>query len=256
MEKKNGNVRTLILMMTAALFVVFIIAMMALVGNRNNDRGSIVLPGGESTGEVSGQGPDSGFVTVTPENASRVVLDLARPACYHQTLVQKTIMEGNTGTQTTEIWVCDGVWKIITSVGGQVRHVLTDGTTAYLWYRDESWNVKSVTLPQNMTPDDLAGILTYETIGDLSEKEIREATYVQLPEQTNAPCLYVATEADGAERRFWVDLDTGLLCKSVGLLDGAESYHMEQSGLAVLNGTDESLLQQMRLPDGTTPFTA
>ena len=127
--------------------------------------------------------------------------------------------------------------------------------TAYLWYRDETWRVESVALPEGVSPDDLAGILTYESIADIPAGEVRAAEYVLLAEQNAAPCLYVEAQGEkGPANRFWVDLATGLLCLADCAMDGSEIYRLEQTGLSVLESFDEELHRQMLLPNGTDPF--
>ena len=257
MENRNGNLRTLILMIAAALFVVAAIALAAFLGSRESGHQGIVLPpdGWQQPGS-SEHATDEGFVAVTPENAPQLVEALQRPVYYHQTLQQKTVSNGSSEVQMTEIWSCDDVLKIVQTAGGQTKHILTDGETAYLWYRDESWRVETVSLPDGVTPDDLSGVLTYETIVTMDEDEILEAAYVPLTTQENAPCLYVAEENDaGIETRYWVDLASGLLTQAECLLEEKTVYTLEQTGLSILQQDDESLRQQMCLPDGTDPFS-
>lgn len=256
MENRNGKFRTLVLIITAALLVVLAISLVAFFGNRESDRNGITLPpeGWQSAEEALT--PGEGFVTVTTDNAAQIVENLKRPEYYHQTLLQTTTANTSSARQTTDIWAYGDVWKIVTTGGGQTRHILTDGVTAYLWYRDETWRVESVTLPEGVSPDDLAGILTYESIADIPAGEIRAAEYVLLSEQNGAPCLYVeAKGTDGTANRFWVDLATGLLCLADCSMDGSEIYRLEQTGLSLLESTDEELLRQMLLPNGTDPFT-
>lgn len=256
MGNRNGRFRTLLLMITAALFVVLTIALVAFFSSRESDRTGIILPPEGWQATEGALTSEEGFITVTTDNAARVVENLKRPEYYHQTLLQTTTANSSSSRQTTDIWACGDVWKIVTSADGQTRHILTDGVTAYLWYRDETWRVESVTLPEGVSPDDLAGILTYESIVTIPAGELRAAEYVLLAEQNGAPCLYV--EAKGAEKtsdRFWVDLATGLLCLADCSVDGSVVYRLEQTGLAVLESTDESLLRQMLLPNGTDPFT-
>lgn len=259
MENRNGRFRTLILMITAALFVVLGISVVAFLSSREGSRDAITLPpeGWQPSDEMNASAGE-GFVTVTKENAGQVVLDLKRPDCYHQTLSQTTSSDAASGHEITEIWVCGGVQKIVTTSGGQKRHILTDGKTAYLWYQDENWRVDSVTLPEGVTPDDLSGVLTYESIADIPPEEIREAAYQVLTELSDAPCLYVASEnGAGVTTRFWVDLSTGLLCRAESLLSDSRVYLLEQTGLSVLAQNDAALQKQMLLPDGTQPlFTA
>lgn len=255
MKNRNGNIRTLLLMVVAALFVVSAIGVFAFLGSRGGNRHGITLPPNDWQSPEITNGSEEGFVTVTPENAPQIVENLVRPTNYHQSLRLTSLSNGNSGGQMTEIWAREGIWKIITRDGTQVRHILTDGKMAWLWYRDEPWRVETNELPQDISVDDLTGIPTYESIIDIPTSEILEAAYAPLSDAGNAPCLYVLSVNDsGYSTRYWVDLSTGLLTRADCRMEDAEIYRMEQTGLSVLEKDDETLAEQMLLPDGTNPF--
>lgn len=259
MENRNGKIRTLILMLAAALFVVLGILLAVFLSGRQNNRNTITLPPDSwQSSEEADASTSAGFVTVTKENAGLVVQGLNRPEHYHQTLVQTTFSGDASGRETTEIWVSGGVRKIVTHSAGQRRHILTDGKTAYIWYQDESWRVEKLILPDGVTPDDLSGVMTYESICELPASQIREAEYQVLAALNDAPCLYVASENETAVVvQCWVDLSTGLLCRAQSLLEDSPIYLLEQTGLSILAEEDAALRKQILLPDGTKPgFTA
>lgn len=256
MDKKKENLRTLILVVSAALFVVLLVSVFAFFANNRSSGDGVTLPPDDWQTEdltaLSGN-----FVTVTPDNAADVVSSLTRPGSYRQTLSMTTYSGQSSSRQTTELWVCDGVWKIAVAAGGQTKHILTDGITAHLWYQDDSRRVRSVTLPQDMTPDDLAGIMTYETIGNLAATEILRAEYCQPEDLDGVPCLFVASMNDaGLETRFWVDLSTGLLCKAESLQGENTVFRLVQTELVMMDRTDEALQSHLLLPDKSNPFTS
>lgn len=257
MGKKNGNVRMLILMISAALFVVFAVSVVAYLAGRQPGGQGVTLPPADWNSGSDNPSLFDGFVTVTQDNAAQLVLSLERPDSYCQTLTQTAVSGRQTTRMTTELWVSEGVWRIITSTGRQVRNVLTDGKTAYLWYQDDLRRVRSVTLPQDVTPDDLAGILTYEMIGRLPAEEIVQAEYRLLEELDSVPTLFVSCKNEAlVETKFWVDLATGLLCKAESVLADDQVSQLIQTDLVVLDRSDQALRSQLLLPDGTDPFTA
>ena len=142
--------------------------------------------------------------------------------------------------------------KLIVSEVGEVRHILTNGTAAYVWYADDPAAVRFSVLPENVTTDDLSGVLTYESIVALPTGSVKEAGYVQLSDFDDAPCLYVEAE-DTEQLRFWVNLSSGLLCRAESLRGGATEYELRQTRLLLLDDEDENLKAQMLLPDGKEP---
>ncbi len=256
MDRKKENLRTLILMVSAALFVVLVVAVFAFFSTSRSSGDGVTLPQDDwQAGDLPALSDD--FITVTPDNAADVVRSLSRPGSYRQTLTQTTYSGSSSSRQTTELWVCDGVWKIAAAAGGQTKHILTDGITAHLWYQDDSRRVRSVTLPQGMIPDDLAGIMTYETIGNLSAEEILRAEYCQPEDLGGVPCLFVASKNEaGLETRFWVDLSTGLLCKAESLQGENTVFRLVQTELVIMDRTDEALQSHLLLPDKSNPFTS
>ena len=111
-------------------------------------------------------------------------------------------------------------------------------------------------MPEGISVDDLSGILTYESVLDLTPDEITEAEYIQLSDQNNAPCLLVSSKAeDGVVTKLWIDLTTGLLCKAEQKESDQLLYSLHQTDLVLLDATDAALNGQMLLPDGSNPFT-
>lgn len=251
MKNRNGGIRTLLLMISAAFFVVLVIGLVAYFSSRSMEGSGIVLPD-ETTaaGSESDDHSAHGFVTVTTENAARLVESLHRPAVYHQ-VFRRYVGAETAAAATVQLWVCNGVTKLVTTEGGQTRHILTDGSRAYLWYADESRRAQSLTLPEGVTIDDLSGVLTYESIVSLSPEEVRAAQYLTVE---NVPCLYVESLEGETTYRWWVDMKTGLLRKAEGSAEESLIYSLEQTELQLLSAEDTVIQRQMCLPNGTTPF--
>jgi len=258
MESRKGSARALLLMISASLFVVCAIAVAAYFSTSDTGRTGITLPGAASgrPGEDQVISTGEGFVAVTKENAASIVNTLNRPDFYHQTLYKQTIYDDVTGIFLVHIWARDGIFKLILTESGQTRHILTDGKTVHLWYEDDPLRWQQLQMPEGISVDDLSGILTYESVLDLTPDEITEAEYIQLSDQNNAPCLLVSSKAeDGVVTKLWIDLTTGLLCKAEQKESDQLLYSLHQTDLVLLDATDAALNGQMLLPDGSNPFT-
>lgn len=253
MQNNKGRIPTLLILVAVALLVVFLISLAVFLDAKKNAGPGITLPeAGAHLPENGDRTENFSLVELTPENVGKVVRNMSRPEAYHQTLI-KTV--GGKARHTTEIWYCGGVWKIISTENGQTRYILTDGKTAYLWYRGETWRQEKIPLTQGMTADDLSGIPTYESIAQLSPRDIQEAGYQTLSDMEDAPCLYLSFQnASGVLQTWWVDLSTGLLCRGSGVLNDEPAYALQQTGLDILPVNDAALLSQLRLPDGSAPF--
>ena len=255
MEHGSGKFRTAMLMIAASFVVVAAICVFAITGSKHTQREGIVLPPPDwRPGDSQNAQDESSFVSVSPENVADVIRQMQRPAFYHQVLTLTHRFDGTASQQTVHIWTSRQIQRIVTEQDGRSRNILTDGQTAYLWYRDEPGNVKSVSLPENVSADDLAGIATYETVCDLPTEDILSAEYLYSPEVGEFPCLHVAAETDGITDEFRIDLETGLLRSSAVIEDQELFLEMEQTELQILDESDEALLSQMLLPNGTDPF--
>lgn len=257
MKRRNGKLRSLLWMIAAALLLVALIGALVTVDLRSRSRGGITLPEpGSSAADPGTESAVEGFAIVTTDNAPGLVASMERPVRYHQTVAVETVSGDRTGTAAAEIWVSGSVWKIQQTERGQTRHILTDGETAYLWYGDDTRNVRSVMLPPDLGPDDLMGQPTYETIAGLPAGAVAEARYVTPEDLDGAPCLYAAADEGQIRTEYWVDLSTGLLRRAEIRKDGETIRRLEQSGLELPAADDAALLRAMQLPGGTAPFTA
>lgn len=257
MKKASRKTQTLLFVLAAAVLIVVLIGLLAAAGARRSVHTGITLPEQGSVPrepEISAD-PVEGFLSVTPENAPAVAATLSRPEAYHQILEAKFSSGTVQGVQTVELWVRGSVRRISVTENGETRCILTDGRAAYVWYADSPLRIEAVTLPEGVSADDLSGILTYETVVALPPDRMVEASYLQLAELSQRPCLYLcASQENDADLRCWVDLSTGLLCKAgIGSADDLR-YELTQTGLEIVQYSDENLATQLLLPNGVRPF--
>lgn len=257
MREKKQNRRTFVGVVAVSVLVVAVIAILAAFGGERRRGEGIVLPTqGQnqppSTEALSG----AGFVTLTPENTPEVVRTLKRPSCYHQTLSASISDDANASQTHIELWVRDNIWKIVRRDTVGTRCILTDGQDAYLWYTDDVRSMSSLRLPEGVTRDELAGIVTYETLVAADPKHILEVAYAPVHAESDLYCLSVNVGVDGELSAYQIDLTTGLLFAAELQRDGESVYSVRQTALELLSPDDETLLDEMRLPVGTANFSA
>ena len=253
MDPKRTNAAVLIL--SAVLLVVLLITFVSVQSVKSAQQQGITLPGVQSQQDAVLQ-PASGaeFAEITPQNVQQVIeKSLARPVFYYQ-LFTVTLQEGGrSGTQQIELWRQGELLEAVITQNSTARHLLTDGQTLYIWYNGNEAPAM-LTPDETITADELLGLPTYESLLALPKANIRAAELITLPEQDDAPCLYVSCLQDGSTQDYWVRLDNGLLCKQV-LYSGDDAvYTAEQRVFTLLSTSDESLDDLFMLPDGTKPF--
>ncbi len=247
---RRQNLRAVLWMAAAVLLVLAVIGILAYMDQSSLNRSGIVLPSDTPSDQAESEPVGEQFAAVTPDNAPALVRAMQRPERYHQSLSIETIRGSASSVRTAEIWYAGGVWKIEQTEGGQVRHLLTDEKTAYLWYGDDLRTVRAQELPANVSPDDLTGIPTYETLAEASPQSVLEAHYEAPEELEGAPCLFAQT----AQMRYWVDLAEGLLRKAERLDGENTAVRITQTALSLPEAEDPALARAMRLPNGQTPF--
>ena len=257
MRKKNNNTKTFFGVIAVSVLGVSAIAVLALFGGEMRRGEGIVLPAKGQDQQVSKEDlSGAGFVTLTAENTPEVIRTLKRPSCYHQTLTAVVPADENAMQTVIDLWVKDNVWKIIRRDPVGTRCILTDGQRAYLWYTDDVRSMSSLTLPKGVTRDELAGIVTYETLATTDPEHILETTYAQTHAESEQYCLSVKTRIDSDSAVYQIDLTTGLLFSAELQQGGVSTYSVRQTALELLSSDNEALLAEMRLPIGTANFSA
>ncbi len=260
MNLKKGGLRTALVVIPAVIVVVALIVLFSFRDQEEDTEQAIVLPS-QSTetlpSQQSQQGSSNTFVEITKENIKTALETLQRPNCYYQSLTVERAYEGGSAMEYLEVWRRENVYKIeITPEGQTTRHYLTDGKTVYLWFDDEE-SATETTLPDGWTVDDLMGIPTYETIRELEDEQILEASTVELSSYGGTACIYVRYEGQGSDVQEynWIGFDSGMLVQAHTVSNGNLTYRMVQTDLQRLTTTDTVFDERFQLPDGTVPFT-
>lgn len=185
------------------------------------------------------------LVEVTPETVQSAIATLSRPEEYRRTVVVERFWKGGSGSSQSTVTVSGG-WTRVDRIlsNGQVRHAVTNGEVTYIWY-DQEKNVYTVPMGE-ISADQEQIIPTYEDVLALETKAIAAADFRIEAERQ---CIYVETalDEDGYVRRFWVDLDSGLLAMAETLQYGETVYRMGATREEAV--TDWETI--FSLPDGT-----
>ena len=254
MKKRAKKVGTPTVILLTVLVVVAGIAVFNYLATRSVKSSHIVLPkDADQSVAIAGQSED--YIVVTKENLTDVIASLSRPISYHQS-VSAVFDDGSVQTnRVIELWVRNQVMLLSESSTDSVRNILTDGSTAYIWFESSPQNVAQTALPDGVTVDDLVGIPTYETLLDLLPPEILDAGYVQLAAPADNPCVYALVDCgDVGTEAAWVDTASGLLCRAEYVKDGAVFGTVTQTGLETFDLSDDSIRAVFYLPDGSEPF--
>ena len=249
--------RTLLLFVLATLVVIGLITGLFLGNLQQNQRESIVLPDAAQsaqTGEQSPDQPEAALLDVTRENVQSIVRSLHRPQYYHQTYTVTRRLNGVGQDSEVELWVSDHMISAILRSGSRERHILTDGQTRYVWYASDP-SVRQLPVTEDMTMDDLIGILTYEQIDILPPLSITDGEFITDDRYDSGQQIFVAAEEDTVRREYWISLDYGLLTEGIMKLQDEIVYDALQTGLEILAAGDEAFEDVFVLPDGTSPFT-
>jgi len=226
---------------------VAIVAVMMLSTLRRPER--ITLPTLEETsGEISDglAGNETlTLVEVTPETVQTAVATLARPQSYQRTVIVERFWNGGSGSGQSTVTVDHGWTRVDRTLpNGQTRHAVTNGETTHIWYDQEE--TVYTTPAGGISADDEQIIPTYEDVLELPVESITAADYRV---EADRQCIYVETaeDADGYLRRFWIDLECGLLAMAETLQYGEIVYRMGAMELT----TAADLQGYFTLPDGT-----
>ncbi len=249
--KKRPGIRSAGIVLTAAAAVVCLLVGAFVLSMRGGTRDTIVLP--EDAGSAPSEQPavESGepFLEVDRENVQQVLTTLARPAAYVQGLEVTSFWEHGAAEATVRIWCSGNLRRAQITAGQQTQNLLTDGETVWLWYDGDA---RALTPDASVTFDDLIGIPTYELLVDIPPETIDEASFVTLDEPAGLSCLYLSVTDGAYTERYWVDVNTRLLCRADTLQDGERIYRLLQTDCQTMSPGDTALADVFRLPDGTT----
>lgn len=246
----------------AVLLVAALLAAFFLTQSNSSQQEGIVLPSQEHshTGQSgpatrTGDEDQSAYYEVTTENVSTVLESLSRPTAYHQAYTVTVGTDDVQAVRQVELWINGPYLHAEVSDGQRTRSLISDGTTACLWYEgDESW--LQLTLSDGTAAEDLLGLPARDVYLTLDRSTIVDAGHLVL-EDPAVQCIYLCTQDETTDTaRYWVDLENGLLYQADVLEDSHQVYSIRQTQFEMLAVEDESFRDRFLLPDGTAPFTA
>lgn len=236
----------------AALAVITLVILMFLYSGSITSRDGITLPDEALPAQTpSVQENEDLLSTVTAENVQKAVGSMRRAKRYTQTIRCTLKTDGEPFETTCQLWVRDGVLRAELTSPYEVKHILSDGQTLYLWF-DAETRPERITLTEDVTLEDLLGLPTYEDVLKLDASQITEGAFLNMTNEIWPNTLYVCARQDGMPARYWVSLDTGLLC-AMELEDAG--YRVEQTKVQILSSDDASYAAMLCLPDGSFPFS-
>ncbi len=227
---------------------VLILAVVMLMGMNSLHRSTeITLP--SEMGENGETGSENegllSTVEVTPQTVQKAVATMVRTDKYVRTVTVERLWSGGSDTEESTVHA-DGAFIRIDTEGsrGDVRHVLTDGETSYIWYGTSRTYFTGGS--GDISGDEEQSIPTYETVLELDSDAIAAADYRKLDAEV---CIYVETAEDesGIAERYWISLDSGLLIAAEKLHAGETVYRM----MALSVSETLPATEHFTLPDGT-----
>lgn len=243
--------------------VALLLVLFFLTQKPSEQKDGIILPDSSDTpqqGAVSGSNTESEpnnnqFLEVTNKNVLGALQSLSRPSAYRQIYQVSVGSDDVIYEYQVMLWAKGTLLHAEVSDGTQVRQLISDGNTAYIWY-DNDQTVVSVTLDHGMNTEDLLGLPDFDSYLTLTQDEVVDSEYLFL-EDAQIPCIYVCAQQDSQySSRYWISLNTGLLFRSDVLENSNRVYEIRQQLYETLALEDEIFDDRFILPDGSAPFTA
>lgn len=253
MEKKNNRS---ILVVAMALIVVVAVFVTVFLMHPAEQKEEILLPSAQLN-RLPDQRPytstASDFLELNIENAIEVLKSLNRLQFYHQSYRVSLLNGVLAAERDVEIWYNNGLIHAEVKLPYQLKSVLTDGTTLWIWY-DTDLQPVQLTLDSSITMEDVLGLPGFDYLQTLSQATVVDAGYELLDESRR--CVFVCTQLGKRAERYWIDMETGLLYQHDILEDSQQIYTVTQRAFDRLAPGDEAYAGRFCLPDGTEPFTA
>lgn len=255
MESEKKSNAAVIIFSLALLLVLALVVALFIRGNPTPNEDAIILPSVQlepsapSNDSVDG---DTSFIQVSIDNVLPMLRAINRPSYFYQCF---TVAVGSDDVQSqkkVEFWV-NGVYvRGKVTHGNNAKNILSNGEDAWLWYDSDDIPV-SVSL-MTTTVEDLLGIPEFDYISLLEESSITDAEYLILNDP-QLQCIFVCTQDESSlSRRYWIDLDSGLLYQGDILDQNRRVYELRQEQFEILAQGDQSFSGQFILPNGSDPF--
>lgn len=248
-----------ILAVSITVLLVLAILLVFFLGTRSGKGNeTIVLPDPPqevAAPEETEETPVDDFVQVSTENVRAILENMSRPSSYHQIYTVTVGADETQAVHVVELWVNGDLLHAEISDGLQTKSVITDGSSAYLWYEGDE-QALFLPLEETVAAEDLLGLISYDYLLSLTPEQIIDADYLVLEDPQQIQCLYVCSQdAESVASRCWIDLETGLLYKADILEMSKQVYTLWQNSFELLAEEDEAFHDRFRLPDGTVAFS-
>lgn len=257
MDHERHSYKPLLAVSIAVLLVLVILLAFLFENRHGKGRDSIILPDPPAENvvqEPTEQSSADDFVQVSADNVLSVLRSMSKPASYHQNYTVTVGSDETQATRSIELWVNGKLTHAEIFDGIRTKTILSDGSTAYLWYNDET-EALSFPLEQTISPEDLLGLLSPDYLLSIAPEQIKDADYLVLEDPQQVQCIYVCSQdAEYVTSRYWIDLDTGLLYKADVLELSRQVYVLKQDAFELLASEDEAFSDRFLLPNGTAPF--
>lgn len=251
---KKSNLAVIVFSLALLLVLALVVALFVR-GNPTPNKDAIILPSVQldpsapSDGSADG---DMSFIQVSKNNVLLMLRAINRPSYYYQCFTVTVGSDDVRSQKMVEFWVNGTFVRGKVSNGNKTKNILSNGEDAWLWHDSDEIPV-SVALTTT-TVEDLLGIPEFDFISLLEETTITDAEYLILNDP-QLQCIFVCTQDEsGLSRRYWIDLDSGLLYQGDILDQNRRVYELRQEQFEILAQGDESFSGQFILPDGSNPF--
>ena len=251
---KKSNIAVIVFSMALLLVLALVVALF-FRGTPSQSKDSILLPSAQigtvQSPELSA-GTDTEFIQVSNENVLPMLRALDRPAYYYQSFRVNVGSDDIQAEKTVEFWVNQNLVRGQISDGNRTKNILSDGENAWLWYDSDQIAV-SVSL-SSITVEDLLGVPEFDFLQMMERTRITDAEYLILSDPQRQ-CIFVCTQDETSlSRRYWIDLESGLLYQGDVLDQNQRVYELRQERFELLAQGDESFSGLFFLPDGSDPF--
>ena len=197
------------------------------------------------TGDSNSDTEPLNILSITPATVQAAVATLSRPASYLRTQTVTLYWDGGENTVTSQVAVSGSTTRIDATLrDGTVCHTLLSGSSACVWYDDDtSWTTVRT---DQFSPDALQQMPTYETVLELDSSEIAHAEYCT---KDGVSCIYITTspDLDGYAEHFWISVQSGLLYAAERTQGGEVIYRFT----ATEPGSEAPDQALFLLPDGS-----
>lgn len=253
--KKGSGAKTVIIVLASALLLVGLLVLAYGVLLRGNRQPQITLPTDPTPREdpiEPNQPTGDQVVSLNPDNVLDALRTLTPADSFYEALSVTILWNDGSSTHRVERYCAMGLQRITVTGKNGTRSCLSDGNTLYVWYEGDE---TAVSRPMDGTVNlmDLAGLPDY--MEELQSAKILEADFLSEEDGLEGRIYVRALTSDGAERRYWVDLDTAQLVRADVLEDDGLTYQVLRLEQELVAPTDDLFRGVFVLPDGTQPFS-